>query len=281
MKIAFYTGFAEKIQELGPAGAAEYALRLGFSGVELLASIQGGVDSLPDLNTARELHRALKERGLPMVCCSVYADLWHNPRAEELLLQKAEFAAELECPYLHHTLFPTYCPGPNDPPFEEALEKIADSAAHIAKHAEKLGVTCLYEDQGAYFNNIEGYGKLLQAVKGRSAAAGVCADFGNILFVEGQPQAFIEAFAADVRHVHVKDYLLKRAERTPGLHWLKGSTDLWLRETMVGSGAVDIPACMQQLKAAGYNGWYALELCHPEPFEDGVRQAMEYLARFE
>ncbi|MBR4888992.1 MAG: sugar phosphate isomerase/epimerase [Clostridia bacterium] len=280
MKFAFYVGFAEKIQELGPAGAAEYALRLGFSGTELLASVQGGADSLPDMATARELHRALKERGLPMVCCSVYADLWHNPRAEELLLKKAEYTAELECPYLHHTLFPTYHPGESDPSFEEALKKVAESAARIAKHAEKLGVTCLYEDQGAYFNDIPGYGALLQTVK-ESAPAGVCADFGNILFVNGSPQAFIENFAADVRHVHVKDYLLKNGECSPGMYWLRGSGDLWLRETMVGSGAVDVPACMQALKAAGYDGYYALELCHPEPFEDGVRQAMEYLTRFE
>lgn len=277
MKFAFYTGFAEKIQALGAEKAADYALSLGFSGVELLSSLQGGTEVLPDKAAAGVLHRALQSRGLPMVCYSVYADLWHNPNAEALLLQKAELAAELECPYLHHTLFPTYHPGENDPAFGEALEKIADSAARIAARAAQLGVTCLYEDQGAYFNSVRGYGAFLQAMKDRGQTVGVCADFGNIMFVNEEPQDFIAAFRADVRHVHVKDYLRKTGERSPGLHWLRGKDSTWLRETMVGSGAVDVPACMQAL--AGYNGWFALELCHPEPFEDGVRQAMEYLTR--
>ena len=137
MRFAFYTGFAEAIRRLGAAGAAEYALRLGFSGAELLSSLQGGMEVLPDANAARELHGALKARGLPLVCYSVYADLWHNTNAEQQLLKKAELAAELECPYLHHTLFTTYHPGPQDPDFDKALEKIADSAARVAEHAAR------------------------------------------------------------------------------------------------------------------------------------------------
>ena len=31
----------------------------------------------------------------------------------------------------------------------------------------------------------------------------------------------------------------------------------------------------------GYTGPYALELCHPEPFDYGVKQAMEYLSALE
>ena len=34
---------------------------------------------------------------------------------------------------------------------------------------------------------------------------------------------------------------------------------------------------MKVLSDTGYNGAYSLELCHPEPVEDGVRIARQYM----
>ena len=279
LKFAIYSQFTDKIDQLGASGAAEYALRLGFSAAELFSSTEGGEDILSDLTTVRGIHTTMKEHNLPVVCYSVYSNLWHNPNAEKILMQKAEFASELECPYLHHTLFPPYSLQQGDPSYEEVLEKIADSAAKIADHAAQYGVTCLYEDQGIYFNNVEGYDGFWQEMRRRCKNVGICADFGNILFVDGKPQDFLTRFVSEVKHVHIKDYLRKTVDRSPGLYWSQARKNLWLRDTMVGHGVVDFEPCMKLLQDAGYHGFYALELGHPEPFEDGVRQAMEYLTR--
>ena len=103
---------------------------------------------------------------------------------------------------------------------------------------------------------------------------------GNILYVNEMPEPFLKAFIEDICHVHVKDYLWKKGLVSPGMYWNRGKADSWLRETMVGSGVVDFEACMKILKEAGYEGAFALELNHPEPYEAGVQQAMEYLRRY-
>lgn len=280
MEFVMYTQFSNKLDQLGPEGAAEYARSLGFIAAELIASTEGiGYDNVPDTKTAKKFRKVWKERNFPIACYSVYTNLWKNKANEEALMRKVEVAAELECPYLHHTLFPKYHPGPDDPSYADSRAMILDAAARVADYADQYGVTCLYENQGAYFNSVEGYGSFWVELRQHCRNVGICADLGNVLFVNETPQDFLKKFVADVRHVHLKDYLRKTAERTPGLYWCRAKNDVWLRDTMIGSGIVDFDACLKLLKDAGYTGFYALENCHPEPFEDGVRQAMEYLRR--
>jgi len=81
--------------------------------------------------------------------------------------------------------------------------------------------------------------------------------------------------------VHVKDYLIRTFSKAPSRMWYPTKGGRWLRETMVGDGDVDVTSCMDILQQAGYQGTYALELSHPEPFEAGVAQAMEYLRQWE
>lgn len=58
---------------------------------------------------------------------------------------------------------------------------------------------------------------------------------------------------------------------------LKSIVKMWV---CGGHGVIDVEACMKILKDAGYNGAFALEISHPEPYEKGVEQAMEYLKRY-
>lgn len=87
--------------------------------------------------------------------------------------------------------------------------------------------------------------------------------------------------AADICHVHIKDYLIRDFDCAPGRHWFPTKGGRWVRETMIGDGDVNLERCMNILRQTGYSGTYALELGHPEPFEDGMKQAMDYLSRWE
>jgi len=282
VKFAMYSGLHEKILEVGIRRTAEYAVHLGFEAVEVFESVYAkGRDAIPDVATARCANRIWKAYDLPVVCYSVETDLWRSKENEDKLRKQVEIAAELESPYFHHTLFPRSCTAADSPKYDIVRNEVLEAATRIAEYAAKYHITCIYEEQGGYFNGVEGFGEFYNEIRKRCKNVGVCGDLGNILFVNETPEKFLEVYAKDVRHVHVKDYLWKKEPLSPGRYWNRAKEDCWLRDTMVGSGVVDFEACIKLLKESGYQGYYALENVHPEPYEAGVYQAMEYLKRFD
>lgn len=283
MNYTFYIGFADMLKKEGIRKAAEYAKSKGFSSVEMLEMqtvIRQSI--IKDTDEADSYRRVLGEYGLTAACYSVGCDVYKSPETVEALCRHAELAAALGSPYLHHTLKFSIRASDNPPPFDEVMEEITESAIKVARYAKNLGVTCIYEDQGLYANGVGNYGRVFSEVHRVCENTGVCGDFGNILFVDEKPEDFLAAFAPHIKHVHVKDYLRKdfgAAVPTNGWYLTKGGR--YLRDTTVGSGIIDIPACMKVLKDAGYAGPYALELCHPEPFEVGIKTAMDYLDEIE
>ncbi|MBR5871488.1 MAG: sugar phosphate isomerase/epimerase [Clostridia bacterium] len=279
MNYTFYTEFIEMLGRDGAQKTAEYAKKMGFSSVEVLETVgEGHPRVIPDGNTAADVKRVFDEYGITVACYSVGCDVYRRPEAEDVLVRHAEIAAALGCPYLHHTLKTGLRMEPDAPAADEVLAHVAAAAIRVADRAKPLGVTCLYEDQGMYANGIENFGRFYREVHRVCDNTGVCGDFGNILFVDEDPVQFLSAFASDIRHVHVKDYLRKNfADAVPTGGWYPTKHGQYLRDTTVGAGIIDIPACMKVLHDAGYNGAYALELCHPEPFDGGVRVAMQYL----
>ncbi len=282
MKFAMYIQFLSTLRRLGADACADEMIRLGLSHAEVLASTGSPIpDVIGDTKKAAELARVFAERGLGFACYSVGTCLWQNPEAERELLAHAEIAAALGSPYLHHTLLswlrlPACPPGPDD-----AIAYAAEAAVRVANAARPLGITCLYEDQGLYCNGVEGFGRFYYEVKRVCPNVGVCGDMGNALFAGTEPEDFFRAFASEIRHVHVKDYLRKTAVQQPGRYWLpveNGKNSGWVRPTIVGDGTINFAACMEVLRSVGYDGVYALELEHPEPFEAGVIQAEKILS---
>lgn len=277
MNYSFYTRFTEMLIRDGAEKTAEYARSMGFSSVEILEGI-GRSTHIPDTKTAETIRRVFAEYGLTFACYSVGCDVYGNPAAEDALVRHAELAAALGCPYLHHTLKTGLRMDAESPAADVVLDEVTATAIRIANRAKPLGVTCIYEDQGMYANGIANFGRFYREVHRVCDNTGVCGDFGNILFVDEDPAAFLAAYAKDILHVHVKDYLRKSfVGAVPTGGWYPTLHGQYLRDTTVGAGVIDIPACMKVLHDAGYRGAYALELCHPEPFDDGVRIAMRYL----
>ena len=281
MNYTMYSGFSEMVGKVGIEKTAEYAKGLGFTSVEIFSnSVNKIANTIPDVASARKAREVLDRYGLPVACYSVYANAWRDEESIQNMMEQVELAAVLGSPYVHHTMLPWIEMPTNAPAFDEAIDAAVAAAKRIANHAEKFGITCIYEDQGYYVNGVEGFGVFYREIKKHCKNVGVCGDLGNILFVNEKPEAFLAAYIDDVRHVHVKDYLQKEAVESPGVYWLKAKGKSWLRDTMVGHGVIDVEACMKILKDAGYNGAFALEISHPEPYERGVEQAMEYLKRF-
>ena len=277
MKFAFYSRFQTMLAEVGVQEAAKYARAHGFDGVEFYCDTVANVSAIPTVADAKEVKAVLDAYGLPMVCVSCAYDAVACPDAVKTMQKTVEITAALGSPYLHHTLLLSSAKGVSEEEILHRIDLAADAAVKIADVAKEYGVTCIYEDQGGYVNGRENFGRFFESVKSRAANVGVCADVGNILYADEEPEEFLPYFADDIKHVHVKDYLRKRVPTSPGKGWKPTRGGDFLRNTVIGHGVIDFPRVMAFLREIGYDGYFALELDHPEPFEDGIEQALAYL----
>ena len=278
MELAMYSGFNSELEKNGIEKTAEKAKALGFSSVEHLTMYPEN-SYMPTISEASRIRKTLDAYGLPMACYSVCIDLYSAENGVEFLKGEADRAAELGSPFLHHTLIMSRHDAQNAPSYSEAIKVLLEKAVQVAEYAETLGIRCIYEDQGFYVNGVNGFGGFFNEMKKACKGVGVCGDFGNILFADETAEDFFKAYAKDILHVHVKDYLFKNTELPPSGTWARTRNNNWLRDTVIGDGIVNFERGFEILKEAGYNGRFSLENCHPEPFEMGVAQAFEYLNR--
>jgi len=275
MNLTMYTSFADTVRRYGWEAAADIAKGYGCSSVEPLEITEPYKESLlRNTEEAKEAFKILSSRCLKVACYSVFSNVYKSPETVRLLKFHAELAAALGSPFLHHTLLPWFDTQENLPEFSEAMECAIDSAEEIAKHAEKLGVTCIYEDQGFFVNGIEGYGIFFSEMKRRCKNVGVCGDTGNCLFADLPAEEFFKANIRDIKHVHVKDYFRKDLSECPGEGWYKSAGGTWLHDAPLGEGIVNIDACMKILRDAGYCGAISIET-------EEVQHSVKYLRRYE
>lgn len=286
MNISMYVGFSELVKSRGITEAARHAASLGFSSVELLEFVDLENPSLTfkDKNDAAKALKVLRSYGLSVSCLSVCAnvvDIYaENPTTVKPVIERlkkcADIAAALECPYLHHTLISHLRLPENAPSYESVLPLALEAAEEVANYCLPLGITCLYEPQGMYFNGVEGYGTFYCEIRKRCQNVGVCYDIGNTLFVDRAPLPFIEKFAHDTMHVHLKNYRLRHPAPDGETCKLRSKSGVCLECVPLRSGDIDITSCLQVLKKAGYNGAFALEDYYdPDATADAIKFVTE------
>ena len=279
MKFAMYYGFCEMLREKSIKTTVAYLKEHGLSGVEFIFSGKDpSKDLVGNLYTAQKLGEAFKKEGIEVSCYSAYCDVYDNDEIPAALT-RIEIARALGSPFFHHTLIPQLHLPIDPQDFDQRLPYVLDVAERIADHAQKHGITVLYEEQGRYINGIERFGTFFNEMKIRCENVGVCADFGNILYAGENPEDFIAAYIDDIKHVHVKDYHFKpfcECPDCPGDGWGKTKNG-WAFHSVTGEGIVNIENCLKLLKAAKYSGYYSLEICHPEPLDYGIETATKLL----
>ena len=254
-RFSSYSRFSLDLKHHGLEYAAEHAAALGFDSVEFL----GLSPAADDPARVREI---LRRNGLTVSCYSVAATLRDTPKrtkaeAMEILRRSAELAAEIGSPYLHHTVVSSIAVDRGAPPFEGILEELLDAAEEIARYAESLGLTVLYEPQGMYVNG-DGLDRFFGEMQKRCKSVGICGDVGNSLFVDHAPEQVFLRFSREIRHVHLKDYAVFRSPKEDETCY-ETRGGLYLAERELGRGEVQLAKCIASLKAAGYTGAYSLE----------------------
>ena len=273
MNFTMYSGFSKMAYEKGWEFAADTAVGFGCSSVETIdfmdMPLLKPLDNIEDAKASRKI---LENKGLNVACCSAFTNLYKSPETVEFLKKRAEIAAVLGSPFLHHTVLYWFDSSAELPDFDEAMECAIDAAEEVAKFAEALGITCIYEDQGFFANGIDNYRIFLNEMKRRCKNVGVCGDMGNSLFVDVPGEEFFKAFASDIKHVHIKDYFAKECSEHPGRGWLHSMGGRWLKDAPLGEGIVDISSCLKTLNEIGYTGTFAIEA-------DDVENSVNYLKK--
>ena len=268
MNFTNYAQFHEDLKSRGIEYAAEHTLEMGFDSVEFLGLSKAAKE-------ASKTAELLSSLGLSVSCFSEginLIDTTKRTRAEheEHLFRCADAAAELGSPFLHHTLVLPLALPTNAPALADIFESIVNSAEKVANYCESLGLVCLYEPQGMYFNGT-GLEIFYDEMKKRCGNIGICGDVGNSLFVDHSPSLVFDRFASDIKHVHLKDYYVTDAPRE-GVKNYKTLGGKYLSDLELGAGAVDIPYCMKKLKEVGYAGAYSFEIiCGDGEMKKAVR----------
>lgn len=263
LNFSMYSGFSSLVKKHGIEYAAKTAKEFGFSSVEFfdVAGAANRVPTFEGVEDAKIAKAVLDKYSLSVACYSVGATLVTldsnvcvTDSVVTELKRYGEIAAALGCPYLHHTLILNLSLKDGAPSLDEVLLPTVNAACEVADHCKKLGITCIYEDQGMYFNGVFGFGRFFDEMKKRCDNVGVCGDIGNVLFVDEEPLPFFEAFIHDIKHVHLKDY--KRVTRECKL---KSRGGIFLEGAPPGTGDIDVKSCLKTLYDHGYCGAFAIE----------------------
>ena len=256
--------------------AVDYALQLGVGAIEPYPHAEF---KTPSSEAAKRLADYAGERNAGICCFSMMGDLAADDIRSEIrrLKDYADVAAALGSRYLQHTLVPELSIRGRVVSYTATIHRVADAAREVFDYAAERGVQCIYEDQGFVVNGAERFGDFLGAL---NRDAGVVADLGNTFFVDETPEAFTERFLPAIRHVHVKDYLVKDSGWPhPGDGWYLSSGGSCLRGTVIGHGQVDLTRVFSILNAGGYDGFYSIEFHGPEEPFRAQSQGLENMRR--
>lgn len=272
-QLSMYAFFTDILRRESALEAARFARGCGFEAAEILEAVRPGAAFLfADTDDALRARAQMDAHGVRCACYSVSINILsdvlgpgQNCSGIEVLKRSADYASILGSPFLHHTLTIGY-----QPPcscvqtVEDLLPALLERAGQVAAYANSIGLTVLYEPQGFYVNGLDGFSLFYQAMKARGYRVGVCGDTGNSLYVGCDPVAFFERYAAEIRHVHLKDLhiendVLNRQNATASRHWDAIRDGRYITEALLGKGMVDLDACLRALDRVGYAGAYSLE----------------------
>lgn len=237
----------------------DIAKEIGFDGVEFVELDAPYLGVTQDCaGAAKEIREHCDKIGLEVVAYTVGANLLADDiEAEKAKLRSCvDIAVALGAKLLRHDV----CPGPRPLPryhYTDAIAEIAPHIREITEYAASKGVRTCSENHGRYFQDPARVEALVRAVNHDNY--GWLVDVGNFMSVDADVAASVAIGAPYAFHVHFKDNIFK-----PGVGpmpegfrtTLQGN---YLRSTVIGHGAVPVEQCIRILKAAGYDGYLAVE----------------------
>lgn len=258
--------------------AIGFAAQHGFPAVELYPVAEL---ARPDEAKAAEIAKQCRDLGLDISCFSMSVDLVReDSRAQAARVKEyIDLAHRMGTGLFHHTISPSLAyDRRHTPTYREIRAMALEVCQELCEYAGRYGMTCVYEEQGFAVNGIQDFGNFYHSLQAENK--GVVADEGNILFVGGDPAAFVAEFGKEVRHVHAKDYLFKGGRHYVGEGWYMSRDCDGLRGTVIGHGVIDHVKVFKLLHAAAYQGYCSIEFDGMEDPRQAVLMGRENMHYF-
>lgn len=255
------------------------AKRIGADGVELLDFFYKDVET--DRTAALS---ALARTGLPVGVFSVgqnFAKVAAEDR--KVALDKILFGVDEAKTYGARVVrvFAGDVPADGSLGFDQARGWIIDGLAEAADYAHGKGVLLALENHGKLAGRGDQVAGIISDVRAKCGhnALGANPDTGNFLLVGQHSHDAIRQVADKAYMVHFKDFRQGDGEGRV-YHSLDGTPFVG---TVIGEGDVDLDACVQALKSAGFDGWVNLEYEGDLPdckgaVEKSLQNARRYMA---
>jgi sugar phosphate isomerase/epimerase len=154
-----------------------------------------------------------------------------------------------------------------DDPAEQAAarQRLLRDLEQVVPVAEKLGVVLALENHGSFPGLGSEQADIVRTVDSPYLRATI--DVGNYMQVGGVPHEEVATAAPYAAYVHYKDFKKIPDDSRPVGYRCQGVT--------LGDGEVDLKACYQALKTAGYDGFIALEYEGQEDEAAGVARSIQ------
>jgi sugar phosphate isomerase/epimerase len=211
----------------------------------------------------QRLRERLMEMDLVPITVGAYTSVLYPDDLQPLLL-RIDFAQQLGASFVIVDAAGDEPDGPME------WRRIGNLGRFLGDYAQAHGVRLAFEIHEGLARSGAVARRLLDAID--HEAVGVNYDTGNAIFYNDavDPVADLEAIADRVIHVHLKDTSGGRGE------WAFGA---------LGTGHVDLPQIIHNLKGRGFRGPYSLEIegyagedLTRESRVDRLRQSLHYLA---
>lgn len=268
---------AWKAGRLDTPGFIHEAKRIGADGVELLDFFY------KDRENERGLVlKALEETGMP---CGVYSVSNNFAKPDELdrraeldkIKKGVDEALRLGAGTVR--VFAGDVPADGTFGFDQARAWIVEGLTEATKYAAEKDVRLALENHGKLAGRSDQVRGLIEDVRlaAGSQAIGANPDTGNFVLVDQPSHEAIADVAPIAYMVHFKDFRLAEAG-VEGFIFNSLAGERYLGAA-VGEGVVQLQACIQALKASGFDGWLNVEYeAEEDPFT-GVPRSVENAKR--
>ncbi len=241
------------------------AKEMGYEGIEI---VSWGDPHEKMLKTAKELKKQSEDVGLPIIAYLTGADFLKNDMNEQVdaLKRDLDIAAVFGVNKMRHDSTSGYDKDGKLLTVEEALPIVAEGYRRVTEHAETMGISTMIENHGYFFQHSSRVKRLMEAVDHKNF--GWLVDMGNFMCADEKSVDAVKNAAPYAVHVHAKDFHYKeKGAYIPKQRWFPTIGGNSLRGAIIGHGVVNVPKCLEIIKASGYDGWLSVEF---EGMEDCI-----------
>ena len=161
---------------------------------------------------------------------------------------------------------------------EEIYKTLTEAWQPVAERAVRYGITPVmedYPDLSLHLSRLNEVKEMLRRVKGLKLVY----DSANMVFGGEDPVTFLRGMPQEqIGHVHLKDIAIRAEHVQKGERLADGRR---VDTVFTGTGIIDLPVVLKQLRERNYSGYYAVEFAPKEGISRAaaLAEAKEYIER--